>query len=289
MQVNLPDLLKSVQLPKCDWMGLRYMSEHKRYFTVRDERPENVGSDLSQGLMIEVLVNGQFGYAATQEMTKQGLQDAAEHAFNYAKTASQWGLFKSTPAQRPTVQGSYAAPYVKPFDSLSVAEIYDVLRSACKVLKASDKIIKTAASTQMILGQSEYVTTSGTHIQQKFNQMMTHMEAIAREGSIVQRRTDNGYVSRMYQSGLEGLNADQLKARATQVAAQALELLQAKDCPTAKTNVVIAPDQMMLQIHESIGHPLELDRILGDERNYAGFSFVRPHDFGKLQIGRAHV
>jgi predicted Zn-dependent protease len=69
------------------------------------------------------------------------------------------------------------------------------------------------------------------------------------------------------------------------IAEQSLELIAAPECPTATTSLVLAPDQMMLQIHESIGHPLELDRILGDERNYAGWSFVKLEDFGKLQYG----
>ena len=60
------------------------------------------------------------------------------------------------------------------------------------------------------------------------------------------------------------------------VAKEALELLDAPECPKTRTQLLLAPDQMMLQIHESIGHPLELDRILGDERNYAGTSFVAP-------------
>jgi predicted Zn-dependent protease len=61
--------------------------------------------------------------------------------------------------------------------------------------------------------------------------------------------------------------------------------LQADDCPDETLDLILAPDQMLLQIHESIGHPLELDRILGDERNYAGWSFVKPADFGSLQYG----
>ena len=64
-----------------------------------------------------------------------------------------------------------------------------------------------------------------------------------------------------------------------------MELLEAEECPSVSTNLVINSDQMMLQIHESIGHALEVDRILGDERNYAGWSFVRQEDFGNLQYG----
>ena len=73
--------------------------------------------------------------------------------------------------------------------------------------------------------------------------------------------------------------------KSSYIGEQAVELLYAEECPTEKTSLVLAPDQMILQIHESIGHPLEVDRILGDERNYAGWSFVNLEDFGKLQYG----
>ena len=72
---------------------------------------------------------------------------------------------------------------------------------------------------------------------------------------------------------------------APRLAREVLELLAAPDCPTRTTDVLLAPDQMILQIHESIGHPLELDRILGDERNYAGLSFVTPEMFGSYRYG----
>jgi predicted Zn-dependent protease len=84
---------------------------------------------------------------------------------------------------------------------------------------------------------------------------------------------------------MEEFDEDLVLARAQRVGEQALELLDAEDCPTETTNLVLASDQMMLQIHESVGHALEVDRILGDERNYAGWSFVREADFGKLQYG----
>jgi len=64
-----------------------------------------------------------------------------------------------------------------------------------------------------------------------------------------------------------------------------LELLSAPDCPTKTCDLLLMPNQMLIQIHESIGHPLEMDRILGDERNFAGWSFVQPEDFGQLQYG----
>src|SRR5260221_9634572 len=70
-----------------------------------------------------------------------------------------------------------------------------------------------------------------------------------------------------------------------QIAEEALELVTAPNCPSGKMDVLLTPDQMILQIHESIGHPLELDRILGDERNFAGTSFVTPDMFGAYRYG----
>jgi predicted Zn-dependent protease len=95
----------------------------------------------------------------------------------------------------------------------------------------------------------------------------------------------NGPGSRILQGGWEHVDLAGGEGEARRIAGQALELLSAPECPTMKADLVLAPDQMMLQIHESVGHPLELDRMLGDERNYAGSTFVRPSDIGTLRYG----
>jgi predicted Zn-dependent protease len=84
---------------------------------------------------------------------------------------------------------------------------------------------------------------------------------------------------------MEVLDSTGFRTAAPEIAADALALLTAPNCPSGKLDVLLAPDQMILQIHESIGHPLELDRILGDERNYAGTSFVTPEMIGSYQYG----
>jgi predicted Zn-dependent protease len=111
------------------------------------------------------------------------------------------------------------------------------------------------------------------------------MAAVAQKGALVQRRTNNGWSTHSYQTGLELFTSEALRERAVTIGSQALELLEADECPAETMSLVLAPDQMYIQIHESIGHPLELDRILGDERNYAGSSFVKLSDFGSLVYG----
>ncbi|MEO0935822.1 MAG: TldD/PmbA family protein, partial [Cyanobacteria bacterium J06641_2] len=129
-----------------------------------------------------------------------------------------------------------------------------------------------------------FVSSNGSEIYQKFLLFTTHFGATAQDGLMVQQRTNNGWSAHCYQGVLD-LKQEGLWYRVQQIGEQAVELLTAEECPNTRTNLVLAPDQMMLQIHESVGHPLEIDRILGDERNYAGGSFVKTDDFGQLGYG----
>ncbi len=107
------------------------------------------------------------------------------------------------------------------------------------------------------------------------------MRVAANQGKDTQVRS----LDHAQQGGFEQIERSGFVGSGRRLGEQALELLKAPNCPSGKMDVLLMPDQMMIQIHESIGHPLELDRILGDERNYAGTSFVTPDMFGKYRYG----
>lgn len=268
-----------------DWIGLRASREVIRQRSVRDGLPTDNGTQLNQGVMVEVLVNGQIGYAATNSFRLADLQAAATAAQQRAIAASEWNVAKTPLAARPKVVGYYATPVEKAFDLLSPGEINDLLIQVCQRLKVSDQIVQASASALLTETETWFVSTNGSEVHQRFCRIGTDFSATAQAGSLVQRRTDNGWFARCYQGGLEYFLTDDLWERVETIGKQAVELLEAEECPTEATTLVLAPDQMLLQIHESVGHPLELDRILGDERNYAGGSFVRPEDFGELVYG----
>lgn len=268
-----------------DWIGLRAVHEVNDRRSVRDGHPRNNGRTTDQGVMVEVLVQGQMGYAATHRCTETSLQQAIEQAYEQAIAAQAWGLYSFSPQIRPIVVGDYVSACAKPLDLLSPAEINEILVRLCQELNAGDKIVQTFASVTSANIESWLVSSSGSQVYQKVLQVMTNFGATAQDGNIVQPRTNGGFLAHSYQGGWERFLTDDLWTRSRQVGEQALELLSAPDCPNETTTLVLAPDQMMLQIHESIGHPLELDRILGDERNYAGGSFVQPEDFGQLMYG----
>src|SRR4029077_13747479 len=128
------------------------------------------------------------------------------------------------------------------------------------------------------------LTSAGGRIEQRFRFVYPGLRAVANEGTNTQTRT---YGAGAYcgQGGAEVLGRHGFGDSASLIADQAIELLDAPNCPSGTMDLLLAPDQMVLQIHESIGHPLELDRILGDERNYAGTSFVTMDMFGSYKYG----
>lgn len=284
MITELEQQLASLNLA-ADWVGLRAVKATETVRSLRDGLPQRNGKSISQGLMVEVMVNGQIGYGATNSFQPDQVQAAAELAYQQAVAASQWAIHPLTAAVRPRVVGQYHSPFVKPLSVLSAQEINEVLIRICQSLKVSDQIVQTTATAITNETESWFVSSNGSEVYQKFLFLETHYGATAQDGAIVQQRSSNGYLAHSYQGGWELFLQPDLWEQAQRTGEQAVELLTATECPKQVTTLVLAPDQMMLQIHESVGHPLELDRILGDERNYAGGSFVKPDDFGQLSYG----
>ncbi len=284
MWSELKKAIANLNIP-ADWIGIRLVKKTSSNRYVRDGLPQANGKSSTVGAMLEVLVNGSLGYAATNSLALESLQAAAEIAYKQALSASEWWIYPFQESQRPKVVGEYNSPFVEPLDALNAGEINDLLVRICQTLKVDDKIVQTTASATTTERETWFISSNGSEVYQKFLSLGTHYGAIAQDGAIVQQRSHNGAHANSYQGGWELLNRDDLWYRVRKVGEQVVELLTADECPTTRTNLVLAPDQMMLQIHESVGHPLEIDRILGDERNYAGGSFVKKDDFGNLVYG----
>ncbi|MCC5637985.1 TldD/PmbA family protein [Nostoc sp. CHAB 5844] len=284
MWSELTKAIASFNIP-ADWIGIRAVKETASNRYVRDGIPQANGKSTTEGAMIEVLVNGCLGYAATNSLELTSLESAAQIAYKQALSSSQWWIYPFQETERPKVVGEYNSLFLEPLDALSPGEINELLVRMCQTMKINDKIVQTTASISTSERESWFVSSNGSEVYQKFISLGSNYGAIAQDGAIVQQRTNNGWQAHCYQGGWELLGQENLWQRVQQVGEQALELLTAAECPTTRTNLVLAPDQMMLQIHESVGHPLEIDRILGDERNYAGGSFVKTADFGQLVYG----
>ncbi len=263
-----------------DWVGIRQLKETTTYRTIRDGNPEQNSINLDQGVMVEVLVNGQFGYYGTHSIDYDSISKAAKKAYKIALNSSKYSNYSYTQSVRPKAVGVYNSPYK--IKNLNLDQLMDILVKSNKLLKGSDKIITATSMARIVDMNMRYVSSNGSDLEQNFLYVGPGFRAIAQDGSNIQSRS---YTDQCQQVGMEMLNEEFVLSKCESICKEALELLNAEECPNEKMDLVLHSDQMLLQIHESIGHALEVDRILGDERNYAGWSFVNLEDFGKLQYG----
>ena len=263
-----------------DWVGIRQLKETTTYRTIRDGNPEQNSINLDQGVMVEVLVNGQFGYYGTHSIDYDSISKAAKKAYKIALNSSKYSNYSYTQSVRPKAVGAYNSPYE--IKNLNLDQLMDILVKSNKLLKGSDKIITATSMARIVDMNMRYVSSNGSDLEQNFLYVGPGFRAIAQDGSNIQSRS---YTDQCQQVGMEMLNEEFVLSKCESICKEALELLNAEECPNEKMDLVLHSDQMLLQIHESIGHALEVDRILGDERNYAGWSFVNLEDFGKLQYG----
>ncbi len=285
MDINqLQKILDDLKIT-ADWVGLRYFSDLSEHIDVRDEKPELNYNSHSQGIMVEALVDGCFSYFGTNNLSKDSIQKALDEAQAKAKILSKNKIFNFSEEQRPKAVGEYYSPQVQKWDTLTQAELSHRFMSVSESMKVSDKVISRHVSGNHTQFYTLFVSTNGSEVVQKLFYIGTHIAATVKSGQDIQFRSDAGFRGNIFQKGFECYEEENLRITSERICKEALELLDAENCPDEIMDLVLSPDQMMLQIHESIGHPLELDRILGDERNYAGSSFVKTSDFGNLQYG----
>lgn len=269
---------------KVAFCSLRLVREQHETLTVRRDIVQPVRRREDSGAMITVFDHGAFAYAATPDLSLAGLRAAFAEARELAAACAGNSLLDDGMIDPSARCGNYQSPVVRPWSGVTLKDKLDILRQQCARLKSSDDIINWQASLWHVATETYYLSSHGSRIQQRVEALMPALSASAHRRGETQTRSAGGG-AHCRQGGLEILDHIGFYDAAPVIAEQALELLQAPDCPDGVRDVILAPDQMALQIHESIGHPLELDRILGDERNYAGTSFVTPAMFGHYRYG----
>lgn len=268
-----------------DFVAFKFINEKTRDYSVRNGKTEELNEFIDQGLMIEIMINGHIGYGGTCELTPDGVKKAFNKARAMTTAAANFGVFKFNKDIRPASVGNYKSVHKIKLDQLSLASIFDFLKKTSLAMKKNDVIVAAISDAMLIECSQHYFSSEGADFNQEFDIIVNSMSATANNGKESQTRTLHGGRGNCLQAGAEYFDLDKALKSCDEISTQALELLNAENCPSETCDLILAPDQMLLQIHESIGHPLELDRILGDERNFAGWSFIQPKDFGSLQYG----
>lgn len=270
--------------PACDFWSVRVLRAATEQLSVTRGvvDPVSLGEDL--GAMITVHAGGGLGYAATSDISTSGLERAGRDALAWAKRSAA-RMVSPLPARAgAAVQFDRDQAPRTPWTAVTRRDKLARLSDAAAQLKRSDLIADWSAALHFTDEESVMTTSAGDHIRQRRGIVTPHLSASASDAGETQTRTfSRGGMVR--QGGLDVLDELGFWTAAPRIGEEALELLAAPDCPTGVMDLLLEPDQMYIQIHESIGHPLELDRILGDERNYAGTSFVTLDMFGSYKYG----
>lgn len=269
---------------RADFHALRIVRQSGEHCQVRRNvaEPPFFSSDL--GAMLSVRIGGIEAYAATSDLSTAGLQRALDLAEARARLIAPYNLVDARVAP-PQGRADYRSPGLdQPLPG--IAERIELLREESAAVPADPRLVNWTLLLSVDRHEQLYLNSAGAEHWQELQFVYPGASVTAFDGHDSQTRSFGGYHGGQ-QGGAEVIQRLGLRGAAPRVADEALQLLLAPNTPEGPRDLLLMPEQMMLQIHESIGHPLELDRILGDERNYAGTSFIRQEDFGHYQYGSA--
>jgi TldD protein len=242
--------------------------------SVKTGRVEAAASGESEGIGIRVLVDGAWGFASTNRLDGDQIERTARDAVRIAK-ASATALRRPVELDgRPPATGSYATPVQEdPFAIPMDRKIADLV-AADEAMRRVDGIAFTESSYAAQREHKVFAASDGSFTDQTITHVGAAIEANAIEGDEHQRRSYPDAGGAWQAAGYEYIRGLDLAANGERLAAEARELLTAPQCPSGRFTIVLDPSQLYLQIHESCGHPTELDRVFGTEASYAGTSFL---------------
>ncbi|WP_292037954.1 TldD/PmbA family protein [Massilia sp. UBA6681] len=273
----------------CDVRIGRYLNQ---FIITRDLNVENISNTESTGVGVRVIANGAYGFASTNNLTPDGIANAARQAVAIAKANAK---LQTEPVRLAPVKGvgevAWATPVKKDWRAIPVKDKAEMLIAANKAGMAAGASFMTASLFQ-INQQKYFASTDGSYIDQDIHRLWAPINATAVDKASGKFRSRAG-LSSPVSMGYEYFDAkasDKVQAAggvttlytnsydiiedAKLAGKQAREKLSAKSVEPGKYDLVLSPEHLFLTIHENVGHPTELDRVLGYEANYAGTSFV---------------
>ena len=277
------DYLKS----KCvDYADMREVNQKSEHILVRNEEVEDLTIDSDAGFGVRVLLNGAWGFSSSNMISEDSMKNICDQAVQIAKESAPTVDGEIELADEPSYQDEFLSEYSEDPFKVSLDEKINLLKEATQIMGKDEKIIVTQGSMGFLKTDKYFLNTEGSRIHQVILESGSGIECTAMADGEAQKRSypcshGGDHQARGYEfiRGLDHLG------NAERVREEALQLLVAPECPKGKHDIIIGSSQMVLQIHESCGHPTELDRVFGEEISLAGASFLTPDKLNKLKYG----
>ncbi|MGH3013159.1 MAG: TldD/PmbA family protein [Gaiellaceae bacterium] len=268
----------------------RVVQRRAQLVATKNGEVDSVSDSETEGIGVRVLVEGAWGFAGDPRLSEQGARDAAVRAVAFARASASRAHTRVELTPIPPAVGEYAPSFERdPVDVPLEEKIALCLRAEEGMRRPEVKI--TEASVRAMREERVFRSSEGASVTQRFVECGGGIDALAvsDDGRVQNRGFPSAHGGSSSQSGWEFVEGLGLDTEAPRIGEEAAALLTADPCPSGVTTVVIDAEQMALQVHESVGHPTELDRVYGTEAAYAGTSFLQPDDLGSLRYGSEHM
>jgi TldD protein len=267
-----------------DFADARAGIDETESLTVRNQEMEGIDRSTSTGVGVRVLVGGRWGFAATSRLDEAEVVRTAELAVAIAKAAQRLpGDPVSLSPLEPAVASWRSDVLEDPF-LVPLEEKVALLMEATRRMQTVPGVSFAEGGLDFFRRSTWFASSEGAAIDQVITQSGGGTEAVAvGEGDMQRRSYPNSFRGHIKAAGYEHIRTLGLIEEAERIGREAVDLLHAPECPSEVTTLILDSGQMELQIHESIGHPIELDRVLGMEEAYAGSSWLKPEDRGNVR------
>jgi TldD protein len=264
----------------------RIVDTLREELSVATGRVEGVQRSASFGIGVRVICDGAWGFASANDVTAVSAEKVAREAVATARASALVAGAPVVLSPLSPQQGRWAGPVgIDPF-SVPLEDKLDLLLAADEVLRSESAVRITKAHYGAYKFHKWFGSSEGSFVEQEWTETGAGIVAYAvGEGEVLPRSYPNSHGGGWVQGGWEYVLGLDLVGNAARVAEQAAALLSAETCPSETLDLVIDGSQLSLQVHESVGHPTELDRVLGEEAAFAGTSWVRLEDVGSLRYG----
>jgi TldD protein len=258
---------------------------------VKNNVPEEVNLSRTKGIGIRVIAEGSWGFAASVDLSNSSIVKVARKAVDIARASAKVNKKPVLLNEAEKKKAKFSTPIRKDPFKVPLEEKMDILAQAERILAEQSPLLKVSCSYFRAMREEKlFMSTENAEIHQQITWCGGGLMGVAIKNGEVQRRSyPSSFRGNFSTSGFEFFKSLDLIGEAERTGQEALQLLEAEKCPSTTKDLIITGDQLALQIHESCGHPTELDRALGMEADYAGTSFLTPDKLGSLTYGSEHV
>jgi len=276
--------IDTAQLRGASYADVRVMHIRQRDLTTKNGQVGTLAQSESIGLGIRVLANGAWGFASTDRLTREGVAACAAQAVSIAKASALAKRGDVVLAAEDAYIDSWQSPFRKDPFEIPLETQLDLLLAADAAMRKINGVTLSETGMQFRKIDSWFASSIGSRIHQRKIISGCGIAATSFQDEEIQKRSyPNSFGGQYALQGYEMVESLELLKHAPRIAEEAAALHSAAQCPEKTGTVILGASQLGLQIHESIGHPIELDRVLGQEANFAGTSFLTLDKLNKLR------